>query len=115
MERVMLATNIYDSFRRQVLKQEHLADPSIFFRTGFFDEIPLYSRYEQVEPFVGKTSTPDVLLLGLALDYLEEVASYAKARSTFLAAITILDDRDFDQIVPNVFVCHGRVKQRFAT
>ena len=102
----------YDKFRRQVLKREHLDDVSPFFKPGFFDEIPLYSRYKQIEPFIATTDSPETGLIGLAIAYLEEIVDRAKPRASFLAAITILDDKDCDQIVPNVFVCHGQVRQQ---
>ena len=54
-------------------------------------------------------------LLGLALDFLREIIAHTKPHGEFFAAITVLDNKDFDQIVPNVFVCHGKVRQRFAT
>jgi hypothetical protein len=108
----MIATTNYDQFRRRVLTHEHLDDVSLFFEPGFFDEIPLYSRYKQIEPFIGNTAAPERVLLGLALDYLKDVTGRAKPRNKFLAAITVLDDKDFDQIVPNVFVCNGQVRQR---
>ncbi|MGA2069187.1 MAG: hypothetical protein ABSG86_29820 [Thermoguttaceae bacterium] len=108
----MIATVTYNKFRRQVLKHEHLDDVSAFSDPGFFDEIPLYSRYRHIESFISDADSPESVLLDLAITYLEEIIGQAKPRATFLAAITVLDDTDCDQIVPNLFVCHGQVRQR---
>ena len=108
----MIATTTYEKFRRRVLAKERLDDMSVFFEPGFFDEIPLYSRYAQIEPFISNADSPEGVLVGLAIACLEEIVGRSKPRAMFLAAITILDDKDFDQIVPNVFVCHGQVRQR---
>lgn len=69
----MIATMTYEKFRRQVLRHERLDDVSIFFAPGFFDEIPLYSRYKQIEPFINDTDSPEAFLLDLALAYLAEI------------------------------------------
>jgi len=108
----MIAASTYDRFRQRVLQRERLADMSRFYRSGFFDELPLYSRYSQIEPLVRDSTSPDAALLNLALEYLEEVLTYGRATRPFLAAITFLDDKDFDYLVPNVLICHGQVRRR---
>lgn len=108
----MIAASTYDRFRHQVLRRERLDTVSRFYRAGFFDELPLYSRYDQIEPLVRDSTSPDAALLNLALEYLEEVLAHGRATRPLLAAITFLDDKDFDYLVPSVLVCHGQVRQR---
>ena len=108
----MIVTTTFDEFRRRVLAPEGLDDPSMFFEGDFFDEIPLYSRYEQIEPLVCHERSPETVLLEMALEYLAEIRGEAKIIRGFVAAITISDDKDCRYIVPNVFVCKGRIRQR---
>ena len=102
----------FDEFRHRVLAPEGLANPCKFFEGDFFDEIPLYSRYEQIEPFLRNGGSADAVLLDMALEYLAEIHGEAKTIRGFVAAITIPDDKDSRYIVPNVFVCKGRIRQR---
>lgn len=60
-----IVTTTFDDFRRRVLAPEGLAAPSKFLEDAFFDEIPLYSRYEQVEPFLRHEQSPETVLLDL--------------------------------------------------
>ncbi len=108
----MSVATTFDEFRRRVLAPEGLADPSIFLEGDFFDEIPLYSRYEQIEPFVCREDSPETILLDMALEYLAEICGEAKATRGFVAAITVPDDKDCRHFVPNVFVCKGRIRRR---
>ena len=118
---MILATS-FDDFRHQVLEPEGLADPSRFVAGDFFDEIPLYSRYAQVEPFLRGKRSPDNVLLDMALEYLAEVCGEAKLRRGFVAAITIPDDaipgdaipdeKEFRYLVPSLFVCKGNIRRR---
>jgi hypothetical protein len=108
----MIVATTFDEFRRRVLVPEGLDDPSKFLAADFFDEIPLYSRYEQIEPFLRHGHSADKVLLDLALEYLAEICGDAKASRGFVAAITIPDDKDSRYIVPSVFVCKGRIRQR---
>ena len=58
----------------KVLKAERLFDvPAVFGHPEFFDEVPLYSRYKQVE-FLSGCGDVDKLLIDLALAYLDRVA-----------------------------------------
>jgi hypothetical protein len=102
----------FDEFRRRVLAPEGLDDPSKFLAGDFFDEIPLYSRYEQIEPFLRNGGSADAVLMDMALEYLADIRGEAKTIRGFVAAITIPDDKDCRYIVPNVFVCKGRIRQR---
>ncbi len=108
----MIVATTFDEFRRRVLAPEGLDDLSKFFEGDFFDEIPLYSRYEQIEPFLSSGGSADAVLLDMALEYLAEIRGEAKTTRGFVAAITIPDDKDCPYIVPNVFVCKGRIRQR---
>ena len=99
----MIVATIFDEFRRRVLAPEGSDDPSKLLTADFFDEIPLYSRYEQIEPFLrhGRVSANKVLL-DLALEYLAEICGDAKGSRSFVAAITIPDDKDSRYIIPSV-------------
>jgi hypothetical protein len=96
-----------------LLRARQLADPvSSFSIPDFFDEVPLYARYAEVE-FLKKFGNVDLLLVKLALDYLERVTSasrHSKARR--FAAITVINDDEDEFIVPSVFVCNGSVSTR---
>ena len=111
-EIVMIIATTFDEFRRRVLAPEGLDDSSMFFKGDFFDEIPLYSRYEQVESFVCHEHSSETVLLDMALEYLAEIRGEAKTTRGFVAAITIPDEKDSRYIVPNIFVCKGRIRQR---
>lgn len=114
----MITATPYYQFRR-VLAHEGLDDASAFIQADFFDEIPLYSRYAQIEPLIGPSESSDEVLLALAIEYLEEVASHVsppnevqtRPAHDLLLAITVWDGDD-DYIVPNLFVCHGQVRER---
>ncbi len=109
---MMIVATTFEDFRRRVLAPEGLDDPSRFLQADFFDEIPLYSRYEQIEPFVRRGRSADVFLLDMALEYLGEVFDAATTSRGFFAAITIPDDKDAKHIVPSLFFCKGRSRQR---
>ncbi len=89
-----------------VLRKGGLADRSIFDRRQFFAELPLYSRYAQVE-FLKDYGDPNTLLIELALDYLADLAHQHRGKTEWFAAVTILDDSDSDLFVPNILVCNG--------
>jgi len=96
-----------------VLKAEQLEDiPPGFRDPTFFDEVPLYSRYEQVD-FLKHHGEVDRLLLELSLDYLKRVRSELPATTSkrFLA-LTIVRDDDNECIVPCIFVCNSNAKRR---
>ncbi|HEX5442914.1 MAG TPA: Imm15 family immunity protein, partial [Pirellulales bacterium] len=76
-----------------MLQEQQLADVAeIFSDRGFCDEVPLYSRYRQVD-FLKQYGDVDLLLMELALDYLERVISETDAGSSDrFAAITVIRD-----------------------
>lgn len=107
-----------------VLEKRQLADPATTFADpDFFDEIPLYARYKEVE-FLKQYGDVNSLLIELSLDYLERVASnqptvgrrvaskqHTGARGRFVA-ITVMSDDDGEYIVPSVFVCNRMARTR---
>jgi len=96
-----------------VLKAEHLLDIPLSFREdAFFDELPLYSRYEQVD-FLKQYGDVDRLLLELSLEYLEKVKSERPAGAKKrLIAVTIIRDGPDEYIVPYIFICNGDARRR---
>jgi hypothetical protein len=96
----------------KVLKAERLADVApVFSDPEFFDEVPLYSRYKQVE-FLGHYGDVNSLLMELALEYLDRVASEVKLESKRFVAITVIRDSDEEYIVPSIFVCNRDASTR---
>jgi hypothetical protein len=96
-----------------VLKAEQLADiPSSFRDPAFCDEVPLYSRYKQVN-YLTKYGDVDLLLLELSLDYLKRIVAETPAtKSRRFLAVTIVRDDDNEYIVPYIFICNSNVKSR---
>jgi hypothetical protein len=96
-----------------VLKAERLAEiPPRFHDPSFFDEVPLYSRYSQVD-FLKQHGNVDLLLLELSLHYLQRVASESpRTRSKRLLAVTIIRDDVNESIVPYIFICNNNVKSQ---
>jgi len=95
----------------QVLKRQELDDVSVLLQPGFFDEIPLYSRYRQVE-WLGRFGDLDRLLLGLGINYLNRIVTRATLQSQFFAGVTVLDEGGDVPIVPSIYVCVGWVDRR---
>lgn len=95
-----------------VLAEERLDDLSQFYREGFFDEIPLYSRSSQVA-FLDALDrrTADRVILGLGLTYLDELVQFGHPAAEFLAAVTVFDFGKNERLVPGIFVCHGKVDE----
>ena len=95
-----------------VLRKQHLSDVAASFSDpDFFDEIPLYSRYKQIE-FLKQFGDVNVLLIKLALEYLHRVTSEVHLRTKRFVAITVISDDDDEYLVPAIFVCNGNVKTR---
>lgn len=104
-----------DSVRQRleaVLREEKLDDRSQFFDVpGFFDEIPLYSRYRQIS-FLKKHGDPSGLLLEFALEYLESVIRARRSPTECFAAITAVEHEEAEFLVPRIYICHGRIRSR---
>jgi hypothetical protein len=103
------------SARRQfaaVLKAGRLDGiPSSFRDPAYFDEVPLYSRYAQVD-FLKQYGDVDRLLLELSLEYMNRVISERTAtqQKRFVAVAIIRDSDEF--IVPHIFICNGNARAR---
>jgi hypothetical protein len=96
-----------------VLKAEQLAEiPTSFCDPAFYDEVPLYSRYEQID-FLHEYGDVDRLLMGLALAYLERVKSECapKGLKRFIAVTVIRDDVS-ENTVPYIFICNSNPSTR---
>lgn len=109
--------NLPDSARQKleaVLRDEKLDDRSRYDAPGFFDEIPLYSRYRQVA-FLQKYGDPEKLLIEFALEYLESIAQAKRSPAECFASITVMEHQDAELIVPCIYLCNGRIKSRLRT
>lgn len=101
----------------QLLEQQRLNDRSQFVREGFFDEVPLYSRYSQLkfleERFLGYSRKEiDSVMIKFGLHYLEIILDKCVPKENFLAALTVRNSsgKNF-RLLPSIFVCHGRVEE----
>lgn len=96
-----------------VLREQQLADVAeILSDRDFCDEVPLYSRYHQVD-FLKQHGDVDLILMELALDYLDRVSSETRATSTDrFAAISVIRDDAAGYIVPSIFLCNSDAKRR---
>lgn len=100
----------FDSIFWNVLIKEHLADLSQFHRSGFFDEVPLFSRDSDVSFLKELTiERANGTLIGFALKFLKSVVSYEEHRSPYFGAVTIWSGSQTDLVVPNLFVWSGSV------
>lgn len=107
MERMMVAS-AQKQFAIMLRAQKLLPMPPSFQEADFCDEIPLYSRYKQVD-FLGRYGDVDRMLLELSLEYLEMVKAERPARkSERFIAVTIHRDGVDEYIVPCIFVCNNR-------
>jgi hypothetical protein len=109
----MTANGEYESKLWKILEKEGLADLSQFHRTGFFDEVPFYTRIADVA-FLRRL-TPDradSILLEFALKFLKALIWYETPSTPFFAAITVWNAPEGELIVPNLLVCCGKVKEQ---
>jgi hypothetical protein len=109
---MIISLGIESSFEA-ILLQERLADRSQFSAPQLFEELPLFSRFDQVA-FLSHFGDTNVLLLELAIKYLKDVVDIHPATSPWLAAVTVWehDSDEPDPIVPKIFVCNGDVRSR---
>jgi hypothetical protein len=109
----MRGSNHLESRLWQVLEEERLADLPQYRRSGFFDEVPLYSRLAQVS-FLADLGPrrANSTLLRFALKFLDALVAYEAPRVPFFAALTLWENSDDPLLVPNVFVCCGEVRKR---
>src|SRR5260370_18299462 len=103
----------FDSRTGRVLKEEKLDDLSQYSEDGFFDEIPLYSRFAQVSflEALGREGA-DKVLIEFGLRYMESVVAHTMPVTKMLAAVTVVDFGEGDPVVPHIFFCNGLVKER---
>jgi hypothetical protein len=107
MEHMMVAS-AHSQFAKVLNAEQLLPIPSRFREADFCDEVPLYSRYKQVD-FLKQCGDVDRLLLELSLEYLEMVKSERPARkSERFIAVTIFRDSVDEYIIPCIFVCNNR-------
>ncbi len=104
-------SNDYEAMLWQLLAKEQLADLAQFHKSGFFDEVPLYSRDADISFLPNHTSDKgSLLLLRFSLNFLKSVLSYQEHRTPFFAAITVWKVSAGDPIVPNLFVWSGPIE-----
>jgi hypothetical protein len=109
-----MITSIVKMRFESVLRGRQLGNLSRFAVSDFFDEVPLYARYKEVEFLKDYgDGNVDLQLIELALDYLERVVSETPPQKTkrFLA-ITIIRDDENNYLVPSIFVCNKDVTKR---
>jgi hypothetical protein len=96
-----------------VLQDEGLADLSQYDRLGFFDEVPLFSRFEQVAFLESLTvARANRILLAFGLKVLNAIVAYDLSKKPFFAALTFWDEMAAPWLVPHLFVCCGEVKEK---
>jgi hypothetical protein len=96
-----------------VLQEEGLGDLSRFHRSGFFDEVPLFSRFEQVSFLEEVRPTRgNRMLLEFGLKVLSAIAAYDCSKRPFFAALTFWDEMAAPWLVPHLFVCCGEVNDK---
>ncbi|HUY33484.1 MAG TPA: hypothetical protein VMV69_12105 [Pirellulales bacterium] len=107
-----MTTSRHESLLWRVLAKQHLADFSQFYAAGFFDEVPFYSRYADVD-FLKKLgiAKANALLIEFSLKYLNALTAYDTPRAPFLAAITVRECGKRDLLVPHLFVCHAECEE----
>jgi hypothetical protein len=107
----MILTHEFQHDMWQVIRSEQLTDLSQFHRPNFHDEVPLYSRYEQLV-FLRHLSIQDIdqVLIAFSVRFLRAVVSYQETRTPYFAAITVWNLSDHEAIVPSLFFWSGQIK-----
>lgn len=102
----------YESRFWEIIKRERLVDFSQFHKSGFFDEVPLFSRQTDLEflAALGRDRA-NAVLLTFALKYFTSVVSYEVHRTAFFAAITVWSSSESDPLIPNLFVWSGQIRR----
>jgi len=90
MESVILNSE-YTSKLQGNLQEEGSLDIAQYHQAGFFDEVPLYSRFSTVSsPKSLDRDDADTILPEFALQFLEKVAQYRTLERPLSVAITIM-------------------------
>jgi len=104
----LMATETQTRWFADLIREEGLADPAQFLKDGFFDEIPFYSRYDQLPPAeAAGHAEVDVILIKSCLDYLDRLLSNGRPTAPLLAAITVVREGRGEPIIPSLFACYG--------
>jgi Immunity protein 15 len=107
----MKIEKIFHRMLSEVIKIQGLDDLSVLTDVDFFDEVPFFTRASDVSFLerLGRDGA-EKLLIEFALEYLRNLIQHNNSRSDMLAAITIVDHGKRDILVPNIFVCNGRIE-----
>jgi hypothetical protein len=110
----MISSPVKTQFESLLHEQHLIDDLSVFAGPDYFDEVPLFSRYKQID-FLKQYGDEKLLIIELALDYLDHVtSSLPGGRTKRLAAITVISDDGGKHLVPHIFICNGEVERRLA-
>lgn len=110
MAGLTLDPEIRRGFRR-VLGEQKLDDLSQFQRVGFFDEVPLFSRYAQIAFLDDQDrDRANETLLELGLEYLDRIyCEFQAPEGSFFAGLTAYAPAEGDYLQPSIFVYHGLI------
>jgi Immunity protein 15 len=101
----MKNSNPYESKLKRLLQKEGFADLSQFHQQGFYDEVPLYSRYSDIAFLLELgTERANAVLLQFGIDFLEAIVAYEEHSKPYFAAVTVWKSAEDEPIVPNLFV-----------
>ena len=103
-----MIAHTHQKWFQELVEAEGLADYRRFLRDDFFDEIPFYSRYQQLDA-IDSNDVAEInrQLIELCLVYLNELLSAHAASGSLFAAITLIHQGRNRPILPSLFACHG--------
>ena len=103
--------NKFESQLWRVLESDRLSDLSQFHKSNFHDEVPLYSRFDQIDFLADfPRQQLDEILVAFSIRFLRAVVSYQEHKTPYFAAITIWDFLDDQSVVPNIFFWSDHMK-----
>jgi hypothetical protein len=108
----MISSPMRTQFEAVLREQRLIDDLPSFAAPAYFDEVPLYSRYQQVDflKHYGQINPP---VVELALEYLERVvAAMQPNRLRRFVAVTIITYDNGVHLIPQIFVCNGDVERQ---
>jgi hypothetical protein len=101
----------FESQLWRVLESDRLSDLSQFHKSNFHDEVPLYSRFNQIDFLADfPRQQLDEILIAFSIRFLRAIVSYQEHRTPYFAAITIWNFLGDESVVPNVFFWSGHMK-----